>query len=103
MALAIGHHFFYARFNNQKVDETSISQGWIIRIGTGMAFLVQTLFVVSASIACTQQQWVTARSKPFKISQIDTLFSVLGDMLSFLKSLLWLRFPVLSFIAGIVW
>jgi hypothetical protein len=103
IALAIGHHFFYASFNNERVDETSISQGWIIRIGTGMAFLVQTLFVLSASIACTQQQWLTTRSKPFQVRQIDTIFSILGNAFAFLESRLWLRYPVLSFLAGIAW
>jgi hypothetical protein len=102
-AFAIGHHFFYARFNNKRVDETSISQGLIIRIGTAMAFFIQTLFVVSASIACTQQQWLTTRSKPFQIRQIDTIFSVLGNAFAFLESRVWLRYPVLVFLAGIAW
>jgi hypothetical protein len=103
IAFAIGHHFFYARFHNNRVDHISISQGWIIRIGTGMAFFVQTLFVVSASIACSQQQWLTTRSKPFTVRQIDTLFSVLGNALAFLESRVWLRYPILSFLAAVAW
>lgn len=103
IALAVGHHFFYTRFDNKQVAETSISQEWIIRIGTGMAFAVQTLFVVSASIACTQQQWLITRSKPFNVRQIDTVFSILGNALAFLQSRVWLRYPGLSLLAAIAW
>jgi hypothetical protein len=103
IALAVGHHFFYVRFDNKRVDEISVSQAWIVRIGTGMAFAVQTLLVVSASIACAQQQWLLTRSKPFNVRQIDTVFSVLGNPLAFLQSRLWLRYPVLSLLAVVAW
>jgi len=103
IAFAVGHHFFYARFDGQRVDMSSISQLWIVRIGTGMAFLVKTLLVVSASIAFTQHQWLTTRSKPFKVRQIDTISSILGNALGFFGTRVWLRFPVLSLLAGITW
>lgn len=99
IALAVGHHLFYARFYRKRVDETKTSQEWIIRIGTGLAFVVQTLFVVSATIACSQLQWLTIRSKPFNVPQIDTIFSVPANCLAFLQSRLWLRYPTLSLVA----
>ncbi|RDI82030.1 hypothetical protein Vi05172_g7793 [Venturia inaequalis] len=101
LAFAIGHHFFYARFDRKRVDQTDLSQGWIIRIGTGMAFAVQVLFVISATIACTQFQWLTTRSREFSVRQVDTIFSVPGNPLAFLQSRLWLRYPALSLLAAV--
>lgn len=103
LAFAIGHHFFYSRFDQLRIDKTELSQGWIIRIGTGMAFVVQILFVVSATIACSQLQWLTTRSREFSVRQIDTIFSVPGNPLAFLESRLWLRYPALSMLAAIAW
>ena len=103
IAFAVGHHFFYASFDGHPVDETSTCQDWIIRIGTGMAFIAKTLFVVAASIAYIQHQWLTMGSKPFKIRQIDTMSNILGDALGFFGTRIWLRFPVLSLLAGLTW
>ena len=103
VAFAVGHHFFYARFNDRRVDRTSISQNWIVRIGTGFAFVTQTLLVISASIAFVQYQWLTTRAKPFKIRQIDNMSSILGNVLGFFQSRIWLRFPVLTALAVVTW
>ena len=103
MALAIGHHFFYARLDRARVDETYTSQLWTVRIATGMAFLVKTLFVISAGVAYTQHQWLTTRSKSFKIRQIDAMSSILANPLGFCETRAWVRFPALSLLAGITW
>ena len=103
MALAIGHHLFYAQINGARVNETYPSQLWIVRIATGMAFLVKTLFVISAGIAYTQYQWLTTRSQPFKIRQIDALSSILANPLGFCETRAWLHFPALTLLAGITW
>lgn len=103
MVLAIGHHLFYAGINGARVNETYPSQIWIVRIATGLAFLVKTLFVISATIAYTQYQWLTTRSQPFKIRQIDALSSILANPLRFCETRTWLRFPALSLLAGITW
>jgi hypothetical protein len=103
IALSIGHHFFYAIFDGRRVDEVSISQTWIIRFGTGIAFIAKTLLVVAASIAFVQQQWSALARHQFKVRQIDTITSVLGNAFCFLESRLWLRFPILSIMAIIAW
>ena len=103
VALTVGHHFFYARFDGLQVDNVSMSQTWIIRIGTGFAFVVKTLLVVATSIAFVQQQWLALSHRSFKIRQIDTLTSVLSNALLFCESRIWLRFPLLTLLAGIAW
>lgn len=103
MALAIGHHLFYAQINGARVDETHPSQIWTVRIATAMAFLVKTLFVVSAGIAYTQYQWLTTKFHPFKIRQIDAISNILANPLEFFETRVWLRFPALLLLAGITW
>jgi hypothetical protein len=95
--------FVCARINGARVEETYTSQIWTVRIATGIAFLVKTLFVISAGIAYTQYQWLTTRSKTFKIRQIDAISSVLTNPLAFCETRAWARFPALSLLAGITW
>lgn len=102
-AFTIGHHTLYASFDDVQVSEAPLNQTWIIRIGTGLAFVAKTHLIVATSIAFTQQQWFTLSSKPFKIRQIDSLTSVLGNPLCFSDSRIWLRFPLLTVSATIVW
>lgn len=103
IGISIGHHFLYNKFNGLRVEEVSISQTWIIRIGTIFAFIAKTLLVVAVSIAFIQQQWLALSSHRFKIRQIDTMTNVLGNALNFLNSRMWLRFPLLTVLASVVW
>lgn len=102
-AFTVGHHALYASFNDLSVDKASLNQTWVIRIGTGLAFVAKTLLIVAVSIAFTQQQWFTLSSKPFKIRQIDTLTNILGNALCFTDSRIWLRFPLITVSAAFVW
>lgn len=103
VAVTVGHHLFYARFDGVQVDEASIDQTWIIRIGTVFAFVAKTLLVVATSIAFVQQQWLALSHSQFKIRQVDTMTGILGNAFSFFQSRIWLRFPFLTLIAGIAW
>lgn len=103
VGLALAHHFVYNSFDGQPVETASIDQTWLVRIGTGLAFLAKTLLVVAASIAYTQQQWRTTRTKVLKLRQIDTIASILEDPLGFLTSRIWFRMPLLTLLAGIPW
>lgn len=103
LALAIGHHLLYAHFDQKRVDQMGIVQGQIIIIATAVVFAVQTLFVLSTTIACTQFQWLTTRSRPFTVRRIDLIFSAPENPLAFLQSRLWLRYPALSLLALVAW
>lgn len=101
--MSAGHHFFYARFDGQRVDDVSVSQTWIIRFGTGFAFVAKTFLVIATSIAFVQQQWFALLHYRFKVRQIDTMTGVLGNAFTFLESRIWLRFPLLTLTACIAW
>ncbi|KAF2748562.1 hypothetical protein M011DRAFT_525633 [Sporormia fimetaria CBS 119925] len=97
----MGHHVFYASYDGLKVAQASISQEWVIRIGTGFAFLAKTLLVVAASIAFVQQQWLALSHQSFKVRQIDSMTGNLNNALSFFESRIWFRFPLLTLLAVI--
>ncbi|KAK5310170.1 hypothetical protein LTR70_009672 [Exophiala xenobiotica] len=96
--IAVGHHLFYSRLDGQPVD-TQISQTWVNRIGTGLAFVVKLFFVAAVGIAYTQYQWRTISRKPWKIKQIDSLTGVLNNAWYFYDVSLWTRVPVLTVMA----
>jgi hypothetical protein len=103
VAFAVGHHFFYANFNDRVVDEVFLSQTWIVRIGTGLAFVAKSLLVVAAGIAFVQQQWLCLSQKSFKVRQVDTITSVLDNAFSFFESHLWFKNPSLTLLALVAW
>lgn len=103
IAFAIGHHSFYANYDGQRVESSFPNQAWIVRIGTGLAFLVKTLLVISATIAFTQNQWLVMKSRSFEIRQIDTIFSITSNPLGFFQTRSWFRVPVLLLLAIITW
>lgn len=103
VSLAIIHHFFYAEYNHRIVDDMRLSQEWLIRIGTGLAFITKTLFVLAASIAYTQHQWKVIRSNEFELRQIDIISNILRDLLGFFQTRLWLKYPLLTYLSAIAW
>ena len=99
----IGHHYFYASFHGLQVNKVSIDQTWIIRIGTGFAFVAKSLLVIATSIAFVQHQWLALSRNTLKIRQIDTMTGVLNNSLLFFNSRLWLHFPLLTILALVAW
>lgn len=102
VSIAVGHHLFYSRLNGQPVD-TQLSQTWVNRIGTALAFVVKLFFVAAVGIAYTQYQWRTISRKPWKIRQIDSLTGVVNNAWFFYDISLWTRVPVLTVIAAVSW
>lgn len=99
---AIIHHFFYLHFNHGRVDE-SIGKQWLSRIGTAFAFLVKMFAAIAAGIAYVQRQWLVFQSQPFRLDDFDSMFDVLSDVTGFLDFGIWVRNPVLTFLALIPW
>lgn len=103
LAFSLAHHFFYNSLNGRLVEETQLSQQWLIRIGTLFAFLVKMSLTVATTIAYTQQQWLTLGSRSFPISQVDSMFGVLKHISLFSDLKVWIRNPVLASIAALTW
>lgn len=102
LALAIGHYAFYSHLNNMLVGPT-ISQTWVNRIGTAFAFLVKLCFVIAASTAYAQRQWLVMGKSTLKIGQIDSMTGILNNIFNLFDGLLWLRHPLLGSIAVVTW
>ena len=103
IAFAIGHDQFYRHLDGKFLDQSSISQEWVIRIGTGFAFLVKTLLVVATCIAYSQRMWYNLKKDEFQIRQIDSLTNVLLNIFTFRHVALWLRVPLLALLSIVAW
>lgn len=102
IAFAIGHHFFY-RYCDGKEADHQLQQQWVTRAGTSFAFVVKLLLAIAAGMAYVQQCWVSLKSRPESIRRVDAMFSVLENALQFLDPGLWLRSPLLAFMAIVTW
>ena len=101
VSLALGHHLFYAQYHGKPVH-VSIGQQWVNRIGTGFAFMVQMLLVMTAGSAYVQRQWLSLGSRTHRIDQVDSMFGVLGDVTLFFDKV-WVTNVLLALLAGITW
>ena len=103
LGFALAHHFMGASLNNRPVEQVDISQAWVSRFSTALAFLVKLALATSVGAAYTQHQWQRLRQQDFRTSEIDALTSVLANAFSFLSSTVWLKHPVLALMALVSW
>jgi hypothetical protein len=103
LGFALAHHFMGLSLNNTPVAQVYISQAWISRFSTALAFLVKLALATSVGAAYTQHQWQRLRQQSFRTSEIDALTSVLANAFSFLSTTVWLRHPVLALMALVSW
>jgi hypothetical protein len=103
LGLALAHHFMCRRLHNRHVADVSMSQAWVFRFSTALAFLVKVAFATSIGTAYVQHQWLRLRQQTFKTDEIDAMTSILGSLFSFLTSAVWLKHPVLLLMALVSW
>ncbi|EUC40326.1 hypothetical protein COCMIDRAFT_9778 [Bipolaris oryzae ATCC 44560] len=106
VAVAVGHHLFYLRFDNSPVrgaDEDYTSQVWIIRYGTAFAFVTKTLLAGAIIVAYKQHMWINLRHEANSVSTIDAVFAATHDLLSFLHPSFWARAKIPALMALIAW
>lgn len=82
IASSIAHHLFYQSLHNTDV-ESSLSQEWAIRIGTGLAFITKASLAAAIGVAYTQRLWVTLRQKAITMQGVDDLFLMTVDPTAF--------------------
>lgn len=102
LVLAIAHDLFYQFLNGRPLNQ-SLSQTWVTRIGTGVAFLAKTAFVIAVASAYVQRQWMNLRHDSYKMREVDDLTGVLYDIMAFFNVRLWLKMPLLFCIALLAW
>lgn len=103
LGFALVHHLLAEYLNHKVVADLPVSQAWISRFSTALAFLVKTTLVLSAGTVYVQYQWLRLHQKSFETREIDALTSVLHDIFSFVCSRVWIRQPLLASIAATVW
>lgn len=103
LGVALAHHSMGLSLNNQPVSQVNISQAWISRFSTALAFLVKLALATSVGAAYTQRQWQRLHEQSFRTSEVDALTSVLANAFSFLSSTVWLKHPVLALMALVSW
>jgi hypothetical protein len=98
----------YKHFDGQQVTSLT-QQQWLGRAGTGLAFLIKTLFSATSGAACVQLLWWTLRTKPTTINAIDSSFKVADSPLALFsrKTAVDLRFikeaPFIILLGAVSW
>lgn len=103
LGIALAHHFMCLSLNDKRVMDVQLSQSWIFRFSTALAFLVKVAFATSVGTAYVQHQWLRLRRTEFRMDDIDSLTSVLSNPLGLLSSTVWFKHPILSLVALISW
>jgi len=100
---ALGQHGFYTYLNGREVDQTTISQTWVIRVGTAFAFLCKTALVAAIGISFSHGFWYSVRRKSIPISAIDAIYGVLQNPLQFFAKDFLVTTKVLGLLAAVCW
>ncbi|KAF8186081.1 hypothetical protein K438DRAFT_2019847 [Mycena galopus ATCC 62051] len=112
LALAAGHHAFYASLNNTVPTSDSSgtnasllvhSQAGASAIGTTFAFIVSAALSVSAGTAFLQCAWRVVRSRAFTVSGLDAMWSSPTNMFAFLSLDFWRKARGIVIISGLAW
>jgi len=103
ITLALTHHVLSLHLHGMAVTDLSLTQPWVIRVSSALAYLVKVLLVVSAGAAYFQCVWQEARKTPTSIGHFDSMFGALDNVFEFSDLRFWLRRPVLTLTATIVW
>jgi len=111
--LALGHHLFYQSLAGRpapngaySIAGTNVSrQQFNTAVGTAFAFLVKALLALAVGLAYTQAFWRAAQVAEggIGLAGLDTLHSILSDIVGFLKVHVWWRHPGLLLLAFIAW
>ena len=78
---AAGQHLFYSYVNGKNAESFRIPQDWVIRVGTGFAFLFHIILVPAVAIAFAHRFWYSATHRALTIRTIDGLFMLSGNPL----------------------
>ncbi|KAF7187316.1 hypothetical protein HII31_11404 [Pseudocercospora fuligena] len=103
LAIALAHHFMNSSLSGKTVESVSLSQAWVSRFATALAFLTKTAFVMSVGAAFMQHQWHRFHRQSYRIEEVDALTSVLGNILNLFSHKFWIRNPLLALMAIVAW
>lgn len=84
LGVAVAHHLMGLSLDKRPVDQVPVSQGWIARFSSALAFLVKMALATAVGTAYIQHQRLRFREQSFETRAVDILTSVLGNAFSFL-------------------
>jgi hypothetical protein len=96
------HHALYQTLSGEPADN-ALLQLWAIRGGTAIAFLSKLALAIGTGVAYDQWMWVDLHAKPHEIGSLDSMFAILGNAFEFLAVRVWVRRPVMVFLAAVTW
>ncbi|KAL4938422.1 hypothetical protein BDV06DRAFT_56657 [Aspergillus oleicola] len=102
VGLAIGHHFYYFSLDGTLVPGQT-QQAWSLRVGTGLAFLTKTFLTTAVGIALVQNLWWILRLKPVRLSTLDSMWDIRGNIFNIFDPHVWLRGPNVAVLGLISW
>ncbi|KAF7364177.1 hypothetical protein MSAN_01077000 [Mycena sanguinolenta] len=109
LALASGHHAFYASLNKHPVTSGTTasllvhSQAGASAIGTAFAFIVSSLLAVSAGTAFLQCAWRVVRKRAISISGLNAMWSSPTNMFAFMSLDFWRTAQGIAIVSGLAW
>ncbi|KAJ3524816.1 hypothetical protein NM208_g11904 [Fusarium decemcellulare] len=99
IAFSVSHHSYYADLDGHVAND----QDWVIRVGTGLAFLVKTCFASSLVIAMKQLVWTRVRDISTSVKGIDALFAITSDPMSIFVADVWAKLAAAGVLAILLW
>lgn len=97
--MALAHHLVYLHYDGRTYSGTL--QTSLIRFGTACAFVVKTVLAQAIGLAYKQHMWRDMRQRPFQLSSLDALFSILQSPRQIL-TLEVIRYARISVIVAVV-
>jgi hypothetical protein len=103
LVFIIGNHLFYQSLHHTPTGDAVFEQGVNTGLGTAFAFLVRMFLVVAVVTAYWQVFWHQVKARPTPVAHLDTMSSILGSAIEFLSIRTLFRFPLMAFMAIIIW
>ncbi|KAF2964611.1 hypothetical protein GQX73_g8969 [Xylaria multiplex] len=110
--VSVGHHLYYASIDGTSPEGDRILAGYKISnqtftstVGTAFAFVVRAFVLFAVSGAYVQMFWHAATNtrRVNTLEEIDALFSIFSNIFAFRQGSIWLKYPMLLFIALVGW
>ena len=101
--LTILNWVFYRSLEGKSINSVGLSQQWVSRIGTGLAFLVKTSLVNAIVVAYTQRLWRKLWTRAFEVGKVDDLMAAPTNLLSLLNFGAFTHAPDLLLLGMTIW
>lgn len=99
----IGHFLFFFFLDERLVEETSISQPWVIALSLLLATLVRGALTLSVGTSFVQYLWSVFRTEYISLADIESMFNLKGSILAILNIQMAWKVPLLFSMGVYLW